>query len=144
MDGKIKDTAIYRKEIIGEIESYIQKQEGITDILIAGDYNQDITAAEMKHFYYEINDRNIHQSYNLILESELDKTHIRGSKCINSITGIQNLLDFVEGLKLLEASDITITGYRAILIDINFDSYFEEIISSWDQINHLVLNLGRQ
>jgi len=48
MDRKIKGTVIYRKEIIEEIESYIQKQEEITDILIAGDYNQDITVAEMK------------------------------------------------------------------------------------------------
>ena len=69
MDRKIKDTAIYWKEIIGEIELYIQKQEEITDILIAGDYNQDITAAEIKWFYHKINVRDIHQSYNLIPES---------------------------------------------------------------------------
>jgi len=50
----------------------------------------------------------------------------------------------VDRLKLLEASEIIIIDYRVILIDINFDSYFEETMSLWDQINRLVLNPGRR
>jgi len=84
----------------------------------------------MKKFYQKINVRDIYQSYNFIPEKELDKTYIRDFKYINSIAVTQNLLDFVEGSALLEASEIIITDHRAILIDINLDSYFKETMSS--------------
>ena len=88
--------------------------------------------------------RDIHQSHNLILEKIIDKIHIRGSKYIDSAVMTQNLLDFVEGSKLLEANEVTISDHRALLIDINLEEYFEETMSSWDQINRCVLNLARR
>ena len=43
-----------------------------------------------------------------------------------------NLLDFMEGSKLLEVNKVTISDHRALLIDINLEEYFKEIMSSWD------------
>ena len=74
--------------------------------------------------------RDIYQSYNLIADEELDSTYIRGSKSINSIVVTKNILDFIEGLKLLKANEIIITNYRALLIDINMEGYFKETLSS--------------
>ena len=94
------------------------------------DYNKDITSNEIKSFFNKIKVRDVYQRYNLILEKNLDKIYIRGSKYIDSVAITQNLLDFVEESKLLEANEVTISDYRALLIDINLEEYFEEIISS--------------
>ena len=73
------------------------------------DYNQDDTIREIKDFFQELKVRDIYQSYNLIADKELDCTYIGGSRCIDSIAGTQNILDFVEGSKLLKANKITIS-----------------------------------
>ena len=83
--------------------------------------------------------RDIYQSYNLIPKKSLDRTYIRGSKYIDSIA-TQNLLDFVERSKLLEANEVTIIDHRVFLIDINLEGYFEETLSGWEQINRSILN----
>ena len=36
----------------------------------------------------------------------------------------QNLLDFIEESKLLEANKVAILDHRALLIDINLEEYF--------------------
>ena len=65
----------------------------------------------------------------MIAHKELDCTYIGGSRYTDSIEGTQNILDFVEGSKLLEANEITILDYHAFVININMESYFEEILS---------------
>ena len=105
------------------------QQTNISNILIIGDYNQDVTTREIKDFFQELKVWDIHQSYNLIADKELDCTYIGGSRCIDSIAGTQNILDFMEGSKLLEANEIIILDYRAFVIDINMESYFKERLS---------------
>ena len=68
----------------------------------------------------------MHESYNIIQYEDLDPTFIRGSKCIDSIAATYNLLDFVEGSKLLEAHEITIIDHRSFIIDINIERYFDD------------------
>ena len=74
----------------------------------------------------------------------MDLTFIRGSKCINSIVATYSLLDFVEGSKLLEAYEITITDYRSFIIDINMERYFNYQLSIWDKIKKRKLNPARR
>ena len=47
----------------------------------------------------------------MLKDEELDPIFIRGSNCIDSITATYNLLDFVEGSKLLEAYEIIIMDH---------------------------------
>ena len=63
------------------------QQNNISDVLIIGDYNQDITTREIKDFFQDLKVQDIHQSYNLIADKELDCTYIRCSRCIDSIVG---------------------------------------------------------
>ena len=45
--------------------------------------------------------RDIHQSYNLIADKDLDSTYIKGSKYIDSIAAIQNILEnYLKRMKL--------------------------------------------
>ena len=88
IERKTKDTEFYRKEILKEIEQYIAKQNDINNIIIMGNYNQDIIVGKIKEFFNKIKVRDIHQSYNLIPEKSLDRTYIGGSKCIDSIAAI--------------------------------------------------------
>ena len=53
-------------------------------------------------------------------------------------------MDFIEKSILLETHDITCTDHRAFLININLESYFEDDMSSWDQINRCQLNPARR
>ena len=46
-DGKIKNAAKYRKELLSKIEEYIASQQQINDILIAGNFNQFIGSNEI-------------------------------------------------------------------------------------------------
>ena len=120
------------------------QKNNISDVLIMGDYNQDVIIREIKDFFQELKVQDIYQSYNLIADKELDCTYIGGSSYIDSIAGTQNILDFVEGSKLLEANEITISDHRKFVIDINIESYFGESFSGWDQIYKRVINLARR
>ena len=44
----------------------------------------------------------------------------------------------------METNDIIITDYRSYIIDFNFEEYFCEQFSDWDQINYYILNPARR
>ena len=44
-------TTKYRKEIFSKIINYVQSLEGINNIILGGDLNQNIESAEVKAFY---------------------------------------------------------------------------------------------
>ena len=70
----------------------------------------------------------------------MDKTYIGRSTLINSIVASPGLLEYVEGLKLMNNNDIILSDYRRYIVDINFKVYFNEWLSQWDKINKVVLN----
>ena len=51
MDGKVKTTIEYRKEILNKIQAYLKVNNSINNIIIAGNYNQSIVLNEIKQFY---------------------------------------------------------------------------------------------
>jgi len=59
----------------------------------------------------------------------MDNIHIDGSKSIDSIAVTLNIIECIEGCKLLEANEVMITDYRFYLVDINFECYFEVQLS---------------
>jgi len=42
-----------------------------------GDYNQDITSKQIKEFFEKLHARDIHQSFNIISEEQLDRTYVK-------------------------------------------------------------------
>ena len=52
-----------------------------------------------------------------------------GIKCTDTVVVRQNLLYFAERSILLETNKIILTNYRAFLIDMNLENYFEDELS---------------
>ena len=48
IDGKAKKLMQYRKEILVEIKKYIQDSHNIDEIILAGNFNQDITSNKIQ------------------------------------------------------------------------------------------------
>ena len=59
-EGKSRSTKHYRTDILKQIKTYIMNNNEITDILIAGDFNQNIGSDEIQRFYREIGVKDAH------------------------------------------------------------------------------------
>ena len=65
----------------------------------------------------------------------MDNTHQIESKYIDTIAATENILEVIEGCKLVKAKDIILNYHRAYIVDINFEEYFQKKLSGWDEIN---------
>ena len=54
----------------------------------------------------------------------MDNRYIIGSKPINTIIVILNIIEYIEEYKLFEANEIIITNHWSYIVDINFERYF--------------------
>ena len=50
IDGNNSSPAVYRRELFDEIKKHIRDNEEITDIIIGGDYNQNIYDRDIRKF----------------------------------------------------------------------------------------------
>ena len=46
-EGKVKSINKYRKEIFAQIKSYLARNDDISDLIIAGDFNQSVASKEV-------------------------------------------------------------------------------------------------
>ena len=122
-DGKIKSLATYRKEIFQEITKHVKEQD-ITDIILAGDFNQGISEQVVKQFYVEIGVTDVYSKINNVMITQLDKTYKRGSRAIDSIAALFGIMQYIEGYKLLEYNKIVESDYRVYMIDVAIEEYF--------------------
>ena len=70
-----------------------------------------------------MNIQDVHHKYNHVAFEALDPMHKRSLKYINIIVISPNLMENVEGCKLLEINKVIATDYRALIIDINLKQY---------------------
>jgi len=144
-DGKAKSSNEYRKEIFREIKHHINQNKNINDIIIAGDYNQDVTSKEVTKFFESIGVRDVHQCMNLVQKDEaLDSTYKHGSKQIDSIAATNGIMDYIEGCRLINYNEIIESDHRAFMIDVDIEEYFEDEFRGWDKINKVMLNPARK
>jgi len=79
----------------------------------------------VQEFYAQIRVKDVHQSFNYI-EVEVNGTYKHGSNCLDSIATSQDIMQYVEGSKLLEINKVVYTDHQSYLIDINFEQYFDK------------------
>ena len=127
-----------------QIKQYINQLEDIDNIVIAGDFNQNININEIRQFFLDIGVEDVYSRINNIWISELDKTYVHRSSSIDSIVVSKGLMKFVKGSKLITYNEILWSGYRTFIIDINLEDYFNDKMSSWDNINYMILDLARK
>ena len=120
----MKSVVTYRKKVLNEIKQYIQSTQEITDIIIAGDYNQYIREKEIWKFHTDIGVCNIYSKVSNIPLGQLDKTCKQGSKLIDSIAATAEVLDYVKGCQILDYNDIIETNHREYMVDVALDEYF--------------------
>ena len=70
---------------------------------------------------------------------EMDHTHGRGTKCIDSIAATPNMRKHIEGSSLHETNEIMNADHRSHVIDTNLGEYFKEEFSKWDKIQRGVM-----
>ena len=143
-DGSAKTSNDYRKEIFKEIKHHIKQHNDINDIIIAGDYNQDISSKEITKFYEDIGVRDIHQSMNMRYCERSDSTYKHGSKQIDSIAATNGIMNYIEGCRLMNYNEIIESDHRAFIVDIDIEEYFKDEFSGWDNINRVMLNPARK
>ena len=111
---------------------------------MAGDFNQNISSNKIQTFFRDIGVKDAHSIHNNVSITQLDKTHIRGSSPIDSIALSSRIMDYIEGVQLMNQNDFVMSDYRSYLLDLNLEEYFEDHFSSWNGINKVVLNLSRK
>ena len=99
------------------------------DLILAGDLNQDVNSSKVQQFFAEIGIEDVHSRINQIPRSEMDKTFMRGSKAINTLTVSEGLFKFIEGSKLQSHNKIIPSDYRFYIVDIDLEDYFNEEFS---------------
>jgi len=140
IEGKVEGPSEYRKSILKKIKQYLNDNNDISDIIITEDFNQNIMATEMKQFYAEIGVEDIHSRLNNIPEELLEKTFINGSKPIDSIAASEGIFEYIEECQLLDYNQIIFSDHRSYIIDVNIKDYFNNQLSQWEKIKHVILN----
>ena len=72
----------------------------------------------------------VHSRGNNMRISELDKIYVYKSSLIASIVVSKELMEFVEGSKLITHNEIVWSDHKACIIDINLEDYFNDEMSS--------------
>ena len=75
----------------------------------------------MQEFYTKIGVKDVYQSFNYIEVEDLDGTYKRSSNCLDLIAASQDIIQYIEGSKILEVNEVVNTNYRSYLIDVNFE-----------------------
>ena len=125
VDKKVKTIAEHRKETLQGIKNYARRNEDITDVVIAGDYNLDVRDNAMRKFYADIGAIDVHTKINNIEMNQMDKTSKLGLKPIDSFAASAGILDYVEGSMTFDFNKIFETDHRGYLVDVGLDEYFE-------------------
>jgi len=82
------------------------KQERVLDFLVVGDFNQDIEGEQMKVFMRENGLFDIHSTMNPNNERDRDNKYKTGSKQIDAVLSIPDLLDSIQGSKLVDFHEV--------------------------------------
>ena len=68
------------KRLLGkQIKKYIMENNDINDIIIVGDFNQDIRLNGVQKFFTELGIQDVHSKINSILSKLIDKININKS-----------------------------------------------------------------
>ena len=76
--------------------------------------------------------------------SEINNTHKKGSRPIDSVTASPGIMSCIEGCSLVEVNEIILLDQRRYIFNVNFELYFFEQMSSWDTINRRIIDPSRR
>ena len=127
-DGQVKNTNTCRKRIFQQIKQYITNNN-IDDIIIRGDFNQNIAVNKLRKFLDNIGIKDIHSITNFINMNDLDNTSINSRYSIDSMAASFGIMQYIKGCQLLGNNDILYLDHRAYIIGVNFEECFNDNFS---------------
>ena len=107
-----------------DLTTFIEQQRA-NEVILAGDFNQDVFSDPIKIFLIQNKMFNIHETTNNISRHDIDSTYKYGSKMIDIIATTTELIEYVDGCKMNEFTEILITDYRDFIVDFNLEDYFK-------------------
>ena len=125
-------------------EIALLREEGIEEIIIAGDINQDITYIQIQNFMRENGLYEIHQELTNEDDPIRDQTYKNGSKQIDAVFSTESIVRVARGSKIVDFDEIIIIDYQGFLIDINVNEYFNLSASTYNQSTSRKLNPGNR
>ena len=111
MHGVVKPEKYYRDKLLDEIVNFIYKQHQIIDILLAGDLNSQIHEEDIQKFFNRTGLYDVFSYYHDISEHLREPTFIRGPKCMDTLEATTGILDYFEGIRLINFSEIIHTDH---------------------------------
>jgi len=82
----------YRKEVFREILDYKASLNNIHNVIIKGNFNQDINSSEVQSFFANLEVTDIYSNFNQIDMNRLDYNYRDSTKYIDSIAASNNIL----------------------------------------------------
>ena len=144
-NGEVKMSRQYRDELLNQLvdEIKIARNKNIKDIIIAGDFNQDIKEDQIKRFMRENGLFEVHKTLNEIEDMVKDRMQEKGSKQIDAVLAIEDVLRTIQGSILVDFKDIVDTDHRGFIFDIDVKEYFSVDTSEYDKRDNIILDLTR-
>jgi len=126
IDSKTNAALVYRKEIFNDIIKHIRENPDINNIIIDGDYNQNIGDNNIRLFHKRLGVNNIHQIINNIPINYIGKIYIHRSNPIDSLAVSIGIIQYIDGCKILGYNEIAESDHKSYLVDISLEEYFQD------------------
>jgi len=142
IEGKIRTAKEYREEILIEVSNEVQEQreKGISEYIIAGDMNQDVTKERIRRFMRETGVEEVHQECNPQFEIPRDATHKKGKTQIDAVFATTAVLNCINECKIVDYNEIIMSDHRGFIFDLNARKYFNMTHSEYDEKSNRLIN----
>ena len=94
-------------------------------VILAGNINKNAYSQEIKQFLIMNRLMNVYEVINRLIDSKnRDSACKHGSLAIDIVTMSTNLIEHVNGSKLINFSNIIVIDHRGFLVDVNLENLF--------------------
>jgi len=137
-NGEVRMSRQYRDELLEKLSLEVEKarNEGVKDIIIAGDFNQDIDGDQMRKFMRENGLFEVHEMVNETDNYLKDRTQENSTKQIDAVLATEGVLQTIRESILIDFKEIIDTDHRGFIFDININEYFTIEASMYDKIEN--------
>ena len=114
VSGNIKQKTKYQN-YFDILQVQEQREKGISEYIIAGDMNQDVTKERIRRFMRETGVEEVHQECNPQLEIPRDATHKKGKTQIDAVFATTAVLNCINECKIVDYNEIIMSDHRGFI-----------------------------
>ena len=121
---KLKMANGIRAEMLQELKNEI-KDVNATDVLVAEDFNEDVSDNYVQEFMVEIELCEVFSQDHEVYKNNRYGTFELGIKCTDYSLGLEGIIRIVEGIELIEFNEIVDSYHRGCLTELNLEIFFK-------------------